>query len=209
MAEEEKLVESTDVDTSEESSPLSEKSSVSEEKEQTVPLSRFQEVYGELKEVKSRVEELQEKKSTESLSPEEKKELDAKQYLQKLIEETIDNRTKVQTKKEQQEQRDFEESVNNILLVNPDVKKDDFLKFVEEKANIYNIQGVEGAMKLYRDLNNLSKTVSEKTKEDLKKKPNLPKSDTSAGSESRPTSDKGKSLSQIANEIASGLEGRK
>jgi hypothetical protein len=205
MAEENEDKALTDVDASDESDD----SSKSEEKEQTVPLKRFQEVYGEKKELESRIAELQTKKSDEGLSPEEKKELDAKQYLEKLINTTLDERDKSQSEKEKREQKEFEESVSNILLVNPDVKKSEFLKFVEEKADIYGIKGVEGAMKLYRDINNLSKTVSEKTKEDLKKKPNLPKSDTSMSTESRPDSDKGKSLSQIANEIASGLEGRK
>lgn len=169
--------------------------------EQTVPLKRFQEVYAKQKNLEQEIATLKEQKKEGGITPEQEKELQAKQYLKNLLKETLSEQEQEMTKAEQQELEKFSTDVDELIMVNPDVKLDDFLKFMEEKADDYGVQSVKGGMKLYRDLHKLSEESLEKAKEILKKKPSLPTSEGLSVAEPHPD-DKGKSITQIAQEIA-------
>jgi len=161
--------------------------------EKTVPYSRFKEVISDKQKLEQQLQELQQKKENVGLTTEEeKKEKAAKDYLKTLTKEVISESKKEEAEKEEQEQKQFNSEIEEVLENNPDVKKADFLKFIEEKAEKYGIESVTGAMSLYREFANIEK----KTREDILKKPKMP---TSEGSGNIKSYDyKGKSLDQIA-----------
>lgn len=166
----------------------------------TVPLERFREVYGKVKELEEEISTLKAKPET----PEQDKELQAKMYLKNLYKEILQEEQAVSSKKEQREISDFNAEVDDVLLVNPGIKREDFLKFIEEKSEDYGLESVSGALKVYKDLRAVAQTASEKAKEELKKKPGLPSHE---GGGSKPAyDDKGKSLQDIAQEVARGLK---
>lgn len=168
--------------------------------DKTVPYHRF-------KEINDKVHNLEEQlKSYDKAKNETGKindqETQAREYLQKLLEETLDKKEKMRIEMESKEQAQFESEVKEILEINSDVKESDFLKFLEEKADDYGVQNIAGAMKLYRDLNNLEKESVKKAKADLTGKPKLPSNEGPGGSSGAPESDKGKTIYQIAQEAA-------
>ena len=171
--------------------------------EKAVPYTRFKEVNDKMKTLEGEITALKTQKSDGGLSPEQKKELEAKTYLKNLLKETMDETKTAESQKEKAELEKFDQDVSEILSVNADVKKDDFLKFVEEEAATYGIESVDGAMKLYRKMNDLSKEVSEKTKKELLGRPKLPEHE--GGGKQEP-SDAGKSLWQIADEVIKGVK---
>ena len=162
--------------------------------EKSIPYSRFKEVNDDLKTLKQEIAGLKTQKSDGGLSPEQQKELDAKTYLKSLLTETLNENKQVESQKEKAELEKFDSDVSESLSVNTDVKKDEFLKFIEEEASAYGIESVDGAMKLYRKMNNLTKEVSEKTKKEMLGKPRLPEHE--GGGKEEP-SDAGKSLWEI------------
>ena len=174
-------------------------------KSQTVPLSRFNEIYKELKQTKDDITALKNQKQEGSLSPEQTKELQAKQYLKGLLEETLTEKKKEEAEVAEKEQKEFEKNVHEVLSVYTDVKEDEFLKFMETKASKYGITSVSGAMELYREMNSLTKETEKRTKDNLAKKPNLPRSEANKNSGELPD-DSHKTLSQIAEEAASQLD---
>src|SRR3990167_5527575 len=167
--------------------------------EHSVPYERFKEVNDKLNTLKEEISSLKSQKRSDGLSPEEEKELQAKTYLEKLTRETLDKVSKEKSEAETREQKEFEKEVGDILLVNTDVKRAEFLDFIDKKADSYGIKSVEGAMKLYRDINNLSKEGLEKAKKELQGKPGFPSSEGKPSSV--PAEDKGKSIHQIAAEV--------
>ena len=171
--------------------------------EKAVPYTRFKEVNDKMKTLEGEIAALKTQKSDGGLNPEQKKELEAKTYLKNLLKETLDETKSAESEKKQAELAKFNQDVSEILSVNADVKKDDFLKFVEEEAATYGIKSVDSAMKLYRKINNLSKEVSEKTKKELLGRPKLPEHE--GGGKQEP-SDAGKSLWQIADEVIKGVK---
>ena len=175
----------------------------SEEKEQTVPIHRFQEVYGKMKSLEQDITALKNQGEKSGLSEEQRKELQAKEYLKGLLKETLAEDKKSKETAEQAEAQQFKEQVGEVLDINTDVKKSDFLKFLETEADSYGIEDVKGAMNLYRKLNNLSKEVAEKTKKELSQKPSLPSHEGGSAMKEYPE-DKGKSLWQIAKEAVRG-----
>ena len=168
-----------------------------EEDKQTVPLSRFQEVYREKKELEEKISSLETKKADGTITSDEKKELEAKNYLKNLFKEVSKEEQEETKKAERIELESFNKEIEEIITLNPDVKKADFLKFIEVEADKYDIKSVNGAMSLYRKLEDVSKSASEKTKKDISSKPKLP---THEGGGGETYDDKGKSLYQIANE---------
>ena len=160
-----------------------------EDKPKTVPLSRFNEVYGEKKALEEKLKEKE--------VPDDKKEQEAKNYLKNLQRETLKEIRAEEEKAKEQELANFNKEVAEILELNSDVKKADFLKFIEEEAEKYGVQSVSGSMSLYRKFEEVSKTSSDKTKREISSKPKLP-SNEGGGNETY--NDSGKSLYQIANE---------
>lgn len=166
--------------------------------ERTVPYERFKEVNSKLHQTEAEVQSLKTQKRDEGLTPEQEKELQAKTYLKNLLKETITDVEKERSQQETEEQKSFEREIDDSLLINSDVNRADFLKFVENKADKFGITTVTGAMLLYREMNNLSKESADKAKRDVLRKPGLPSSD--GGSGTRKYDDSGKTMSQIAEE---------
>ena len=172
-----------------------------EGEEKVIPESRFREVYGKMKNLEREITTLKEGKKEGTLTEEQSKELQAKQYLKGLLKETLEEeKTAVETR-EKEQLESFKEQVNSILDVHTDVKKGDFLKFLEDEGDDY--ASIAAAMKGYKRLHETAKEASEKTKKDLSKKPGLPSSEGSGGGKTNyADSDKGKSMYQIAQEAA-------
>jgi hypothetical protein len=179
---------------------IKEESLPSDEDKQTVPVSRFKEVYREKKELEQKVSSLEAKKEE---TPDEKKELEAKTYLKNLQKEVLKEMEEEKVRASKEELTKFNQQVEDTLVINTDVKKAEFLKFIEEEAEHYGIESVDGAMKLYRKFNDLSKEVADKTKKDISSKPKMP---THEGGGKPAYDDGNKSLYEIANEAKKELK---
>jgi len=176
---------------------IKEESLPSEEDKQTVPVSRFKEVYREKKELEEKISSLEAKKNEGTITSDEKKELEAKTYLKNLQKEVVKEMEEEKAKTAKEELTKFNQQVEDTLVVNTDVKKAEFLKFIEEEAENYGIESVDGAMKLYRKFNDLSKEVADKTKKEISSKPKMP---THEGGGKSTYDDSNKSLYDIVNE---------
>ena len=171
--------------------------------EKTVPYSRFKEVNEKAKELEQKLET-----AKTSTTPQAKtKEEQAEEYLSKLTEKALDKREAAQKAAQAKEKKEFNSEVDDILSVHTDVKKDEFLKFMEENGDKYGVKSVKGAMSLYKDLVVLKKNTAEETKDSLSKKPGLPKSEGIPGS-GKTYDDKGKTLEQIKEEAIAELESK-
>lgn len=159
--------------------------------EKTVPYSRFKEVNDKMNELAEQIKSLTEKKDAGTISPDEKKELEAKQYLEKITRESLTKIEQEKKDKETEELKAFEKNVNELLEIHSNVKRDDFLKFLEEEGDDFST--LDSAMKHY--LKN-----SEKKETDKAKKPSLP-SNEGGGSRIEAVDDGKKSLRQISEEI--------
>lgn len=175
-------------------------SSTSNGEEQMIPQSRFKEVYGKMKELEREISGLREAKKEGGLSEEQTKELQAKTYLKNLLKETLAEERSRETQEEKEELAQFKDEVNELLSIHTDVKRDDFLTFLEEEGDDYS--SLAAAMRGYKKGNEKEKAGGEKAKQDLSRKPKLPSSEGSGGSTYDPDKDKGKSLWQIAQEAA-------
>jgi len=171
--------------------------------EKTVPYSRFKEVNEKAKELEQKLET-----AKTSTTPQAKtKEEQAEEYLSKLTEKALDKREAAQKAAQAKEKKEFNAEVDDLLSVHTDVKKDEFLKFMEENGDKYGVKSVKGAMSLYKDLVVLKKNTAEETKDSLSKKPGLPKSEGIPGS-GKTYDDKGKTLEQIKEEAIAELESK-
>lgn len=198
---EETTEEPTEEVSAEESSTEKEETSEQTEKEsKTIPYSRFKEVNDKKKQLESEIQEIRNKAIEEKrpLTETEKKEIDARQYLEKITRESIEKFEKEKQEKELKEQKYFEEEVENILEINPEIKKDDFLKFIEDKADEYDFQSVKGAMRLYKDLNKIKVQTKEATKKEIASRPKFPQNEGISPKETPNIA--GKSWSQLENE---------
>lgn len=178
---------------------------------ESVPYERFKEVVDDKNTYRKQLDDLNEKiKDSEqknTLSNDEKKELNDNKDLASKIEEILENREKRATEKEKAEQRRFEREVENQLDVYPDVKKNDFLKFMENEADEYGIKDVSGGMKLFRKLNDLTEKTKDEAKKEILSKPYMPRSEGTGGQKADTSKeDKGKSLSQIAGDIIQSMK---
>ena len=169
--------------------------------ESSVPYHRFKEVNDKLKTVGDEIAELKKaQKGPDGLTDQQKKELEAKTYLKGLLGETLEEQKKAEAQAEAQELKTFQQEVDDTLGLNPSIKKDEFLKFLEEEGDDYS--SVTSAMKGYKKLEEAKTQGAEKAKKDLKGKPNLPAGE-GGGAKERPAEDKNKSLWQIAEEAIS------
>lgn len=169
--------------------------------DQSVPYHRFKEVLDKTKTLETEIQSLKVTKGKDGLTPEQEKELQAKEYLQKLIKDELHAEKEAKEKQEKQEQEKFEEEIDEVLARNTDVKRDDFLKFIQEKGEKYGVTGVAQAMSLYRDFESLSKEA--KAKDDKDKKPPVLSHE---GGEKIYEEDKNKSIFGIAEDAKRGLK---
>lgn len=172
------------------------------ENQETVPIGRFKEVYGQKKELERKLAEKEGQKG--EATPDASKEVQAKTYLKSLLKETLAEEKEAQTQAEKKAQTEFEDNVNDQLSLHTSVKRTDFVKFLEDSGDDYS--SVEAAMRGYMKINETAVSAAEKAKKDKDGKPGMPKSDTSGGeSEGPPATDKGKSLWEIAQDAARAL----
>lgn len=185
-----------------------EESSASEEK--TVPYSRFKEVNEKAKEAEQEIQTLK-SQTTGTLTPEEQKEAQAKNFLKGLVKEQLKEEAEAEKALTAKEQKEFNSNVDDALAVNTSIGRPDFLKFIEDYADKYGITTVPGMMKLYKDLNEIKDDTVEQTKENLAAKPKLPKSKGGADIAQDYSGDKQKSYAQVTAEIIEEAEsqGRK
>lgn len=166
--------------------------------EQAVPYDRFKQVNDQKRELEERIQDLEKKDSTGSLTPEQQKELQAKTYLKSLLSETLEEQKKSQEAAEKAEQRKFEQDVDDQIVANPEVKRAEFVKFLEKEGDDYS--SVSAAMKGFRRLNETAKEAAEKTKENFERKPKMQTSQGAGGGafSEPPAEDKDKSFWEIA-----------
>ena len=187
------MVEEIDVD--QDSSP----------EDQQVPLNRFQKVNEEKKALAEEVKSLKDQsKKEQTLSDQEEAEKKASDYISKKVEERLEAREKKQKETEDDEQKKFEEDVTEILDVFTDVKRKDFLKFIEDNDEEMEFVTVKAAMATYRKINDLSKEAEDKVKDDLDAKPSLPKNEGVKAE--TPPDDSNKTLQEIVNEEVAKLD---
>jgi len=168
-----------------------------------VPYQRFKDVNDKNKDLEQQLEE-----AKATTPPAKTKEEQAEEYLSKLTEKAIEKREAAQKAAKTKEQKEFNSEVDDLLAVHTDVKKQDFLKFIEDNGEKYGIKSVKGAMSLYKDMGDFKTKTTEEAKESLSKKPGLPKSEAIPGSTGTPADDKGKSLEQIKEEAIAELESK-
>lgn len=167
--------------------------------EKFVPEARFAQVYGKMKGLEREITELKTQKTDGKFTPEQEKELQAKQYLSGLMKETLAEVEKAKADAEAAELVKFKDEVNEILESNTDVKRSEFMDFLEKEGNDYS--SVASAMKGYKRLNDTAKTAAEKAKKAKDNKPSIPSSEGSGGYNSELSKeDKGKDFWEIANE---------
>ena len=169
-------------------------STPNESEAQTVPLSRFQEVYSKQKELAEELSALKAQKPSNEISEEEKK-------LEAQMSRINERREREKQTAEQEEQKQFEKDADDVLAVYTDVDKSSFLKFVEDNSDKYGITSVKGAMAIYRDINNMAKETEEQVKQRFAQKPVLPRNEGMPGAGSK-YDDSNKTLEQIAEEAA-------
>jgi len=190
----------------EETSEASEESSTAETEEKAVPYSRFKEVNEKTKELSKEVESLKAKDSG-GLTPEQKKELEAKTYLKNLYKEVLKEEKDAEAQRDKEEQATFNEQVDEVVE-ELGLDKKAFVKWMKEgAADKYGATTPKGAANIYKDLEKSKKEAAEETKKDISSKPSLPKHEGSSGGGS-PKDDSNKSLTEIASDAIAeaGLE---
>ena len=175
----------------------------SETEPKTVPLDRFNAVYGKSKALEERVKELEAKEASgKTLTDGQAKELEAKKYLKDLIDETLKEKEETNIKMTRAEKAKFDEEVEDSLLIHTDVKKADFIKFYNGEAKEFGVSNVESAVKLYKHLGKVQEDSTQKAKDNIAKKPSFPSNEGAASA--APADDKDKSLHQIVEESIRG-----
>jgi len=172
--------------------------------EKTVPYSRFKEVNEEKNKTEQELQAL--KAGKEVLTPEQQKENQAKTFLKKLVKEQLEEEKAERKATKVREQKEFEGNVDDVLAINTTIDRNEFLKFIEDNSDKYSITTVKGAMKLYKDINQIKDDTVEKTKENLTKKPKFPKSKGAGDITPDYSGDKEKSYEQITSELVEEAE---
>lgn len=171
---------------------------------ESVPKERFDEVYGQMKELERTVKDLQTKSDRGETTPEQEKELQAKTYLKNLLKETLTEKEREEQEAKAKEEREFRTEVEEVISKNPGTKRDDFMAFLEKEGDDY--ASVASAMKAFKRLGEISTKAKEEAKEELKKKPSMPSNDGGSGGTWTPENDKGKTMWQIAAEAVKGIK---
>ena len=169
------------------------------EEDKFIPESRFNQVYGKMKNLEREITELKIQKKDGEFTPEQEKELKAKEYLKNLISETLTEVEKTKARAEAEGLDKFKSEVNEVLESNSEVKRSSFMDFLEKEGDDYS--SVASAMKGYLRLNQTAKEAAEKAKKEKDKKPGIPSSEGSGGyNPELAKEDKGKNFWEIANE---------
>ena len=197
---EETKVDETKVDSTEGDTKVDSSSDSSTDKDKTIPYDRFSAVVQERNELREKLSkgETARKDEVKTLTPEEKKEVDAKQYLKNLYKEVITEETAQRKQMEEQELKAYNTEVNTALELNTDVKREDFLKFVKEKSESYGVKSITGAMALYKDLNKSVLDAKDQGQKEILNRPKTPTNEGQTSTKSEDTSDK--SFYQLAQE---------
>ena len=161
---------------------------------ETVPKSRFDEVYSKQKEAEKELADLKAKQTEDGAPSAEDKAFEDKVRIasEKISKEKTDAST--------EEQKQHDTDVDNILTVYTDVDRDNFTKFIEENSEKYSITSVQGAMNVYRDINKMAAETEEQTKQRLLQKPALPRNEGNPSPGA--IDDSNKTIEQIAEEAA-------
>ena len=153
--------------------------------EKTVPYARF-------KEVNEKVKELEVQLKTKSDSPDDT-------LLEKKVSDILSKMELSKSSAQKEAEKQVKAEIDEILEVYVDVDKKDFSKFINDNKEKYSIQSVQGAMTLYRDLNNMSADIAQKTKDSLKSKPSFPKNEGQTPASN--VDDSKKTYEQITEEV--------
>ena len=165
---------------------------------EVIPASRFKEVYRQMKEAERKLEAHEQPKDDKTAGD---KEAQARNYLKGLTKEALAEAKREQAEAEANDYAKFQDEVKEVLDINTDVKKQEFLTFLEKEGDDYS--SVEAAMKVFKRLAETAKDASDKARKSIAVKPGLPKSEGMGGEKSKEEiqeADKGKSLHQIAQE---------
>ncbi len=190
-----------------------EESSTEAKTEEAVPYDRFKEVVDERNQARDDLSKSLDKETPTEEQPQTG--LTETQQAEQQAQKYIDDRARVQVEEilgerdaaETQEQADFDSQLQNQLDLNPSVKKDDFLKFIEERADSYGVSDVAGAMALYKDLKMATTEGADEKAADIASKPGLPQHEGGTAPSGPPEGDADKgSASDIAEEITAGLD---
>lgn len=190
-----------DVKTEDGKETTTEESSTPEDK--TVPYDRFKEVNDLKKEAEDKVKTLEADKPGE-LTPKQQEEKQAKDYISSLVSEEVDKRESALKSKETQEEEQFSQDVQDSLDENQDIKKDDFVKFLEDQGESFT--SVKAAMTVFKQIGKNVKDAKAEGREEEQAKPDMPSSDAGAAQEVEvPAEDKGRSFTQVTQDIIRGL----
>jgi hypothetical protein len=148
--------------------------------------------------MKERIDSLQTTSQERNLTQKEQEELNAKTYLRNMLKEVLTEEEKSKKDAEERKTAKFNSEVDSVLEINPDVKKNDFVDFIEKNSKKYGIDSIPGAMALYRDLNQIKSKAKDEGKKEIIGRPKFPSSDGAVGKGNYDI--KGKSLYDIARE---------
>lgn len=153
---------------------------------------QLKETRAELEKANDRIAELESRIGTTSERPNDEKELAAQKYIRDLAHKEAEAIFVEREKKEKDEVRAFEESVDEVLEDNPELSKDKLLEVIEE----FDVSP-EMAVKILQKF-------EEKSSD---KKPKMPSSKRgSINPPAKKTDDRGKSMYDIARELGSELK---
>ena len=173
--------------------------------EQTVPYERFKGVNDAKKELETEVKTLKESQP-DKLTPEQQKEKQAEEYLSGLVKKELDKKADAETQAEKTEQKEFDEQVNEVIDANSDIKRADFLKFIEDNDKEFEFSSVNSALKVYKALNTTAKDAKAEGKEDILNKPELPSSEAGkVESTEPPKEDANRTIGQVVQDIVKGM----
>ena len=186
-----------------------EEPSTPETEEKTVPYSRFKEVVDEknqlLGSIDNRLEELGKKETSPAgLSDTEQAEQKAKEYIRNEIRDELKSERAQEATAKQAEQVQLDKDVQSQLDLNPDVKKEEFLKFMEE-GDRYGVSTVGGFMELFKDLRKASTKGADEAAKDIASKPSLPSHEGGSQVGGPPEGDAEKDIFQIASDAKQSL----
>src|SRR3990167_9824496 len=172
--------------------------------DKSVPYSRFKEVNDKMNSMKERIDSLQNTSKGRDLTPKEQEELNAKSYLRNMLKDVLTEEERTKNEAEAKEVATFNSEVDSILEFNSEIKRNDFIDFIEKNSEKYGIESVKGAMALYKDLNQVKAKAKDEGKKEVLNKPKFPSGD--GGIAAKGNYDvKGKSIYDIAREAADEL----
>ncbi len=189
-----------------------EESSTEAKTEEAVPYDRFKEVVDERNQARTDLSKSLDNETPKTEQPQtglteaQQQEQQAQKYIDDRAEAKVNEILEKRTAAETKEQVEFDSALQNQLDLNPSIKKDDFLKFIEDKADSYGVKGVAGAMALYKDLKMATTEGADEKAKDIASKPGLPQHEGGAAEGGTPEADTSKSLSEIAEEVTSEMD---